>query len=202
MSKGRATPGTAESPRLPGAPGAALHELSTPRLRLRAWRGADRAPFAAMNADPEVMAYFVSTLTRAESEAFVDRIEAGFAERGWGLWAVERRDTGTFCGYVGLQPVTFEAAFTPAVEIGWRLARAQWGQGFATEAARSVLGFGAGCLGLARIDSFTAVHNTRSEAVMVRIGMHKAGEFDHPRIAEGHPLRRHVLYERTASTTG
>lgn len=169
-------------------------ELSTGRLLLRGWRAADRAPFAALNADPEVMRHFPAPLDRAASDAFVDRIEAGFAEHGFGLWAVEHRETGTFLGFVGLSVPRFEASFTPCVEIGWRLARHAWGHGYATEAARRCLAFAFDERGLDEVVSFTAVTNAPSRAVMERIGMTYAGEFDHPLVADGSPLRRHVLY--------
>ena len=171
-----------------------VDELHTSRLAMRAWRDADRDPFAALNADPAVMEWFPAALSRAESDLMVDVIEQGMAERGWGLWAVEAVDTGAFIGFVGLTPVPFEAEFTPGVEVGWRLARAHWGHGYASEAARAALAYAFGRLGLARVVSFTAVGNRRSQAVMRRIGMTCVGEFDHPRLAVESPLRRHVLY--------
>ena len=170
--------------------------LETERLRLRRWKRSDRAPFAQLNADPDVMEFFPSTLTRSASDAFVDRIESTFDALGLGLWAVELRSAGTFAGYVGLWPADFDAHFTPATEIGWRLAKAHWGRGFATEAARAVAQDGFDRLGLDEIVSFTAVVNVRSRSVMERLGMghDPADDFDHPRLGEGHVLRRHVLY--------
>ena len=170
--------------------------LRTPRLILRRWRCADREPFAAMNADPRVMAHFPSTLTRAESNALADAIEAGLAARPFGLWALEVPGVTPFAGYVGLAVPSFEAAFTPCVEIGWRLAFAHWGRGYATEAARAVLAYAWDPLRLAELVSFTTAGNARSRAVMERIGMRHdpADDFDHPRLPEGHPLRPHVLY--------
>jgi len=147
-----------------------------------------------MNADPEVMEFFPAALTRSESDEFADGIENRMAEMGWGLWAVEVSRAAPFIGFVGLNPVTFEAEFTPAVEIGWRLARPYWGNGYAPEAAGAVLDFGFGTLGLDRIVSFTALPNERSQSVMRKIGMRRGSEFDHPRMEAGHPLRRHVLY--------
>lgn len=173
---------------------AALAELTTDRLLLRAWTDADREPFAALNADPEVMEHFPSVLTRAESDHMVDLIAEGLTRRGWGLWAVELREDGAFIGFVGLNEVPFEAEFTPAVEIGWRVARPYWGRGYATEAARAALDCAFGTIGLDRVVSFTALSNVRSRAVMERIGLARVGEFDHPRLPEGHQLRRHVLY--------
>ncbi|MEZ0070797.1 GNAT family N-acetyltransferase [Planotetraspora sp. GP83] len=173
--------------------------IRTERLVLRRWRGSDREPFAALNADPAVMEHFPATLSRAESDAFVDQAEARFDERGFGLWAVET--AGTFIGFTGLSVPRFTAHFTPAVEIGWRLARAAWGYGYASEAARAVLDDGFGRLRLAEIVSFTATDNLRSQAVMRRIGMTRdaAGDFDHPVLPEGSPLRRHVLYRISAA---
>jgi ribosomal-protein-alanine N-acetyltransferase len=171
-------------------------ELRTERLLLRRWRESDRQPFAALNADPAVMEHFPAPLTRAESDAMVDRIEAAFERDGYGLWAVEPLETGRFVGFVGLNRVPYETPFTPAVEVGWRLAREAWGRGYASEAARAALGFAFTALGLDEIVSFTVPANLRSRAVMERIGMTRdvAGDFDHPRIAAGHRLRRHVLY--------
>ncbi len=149
-----------------------------------------------MNADPEVMRYFPAALSSAESDAMVDRIEDGFDQSGFGLWAVEVRSTGHFVGFTGLSRPRFTAHFTPAVEVGWRLARDAWGQGYASEAARAAIGFGFGPAGLDEIVSFTGYPNQRSQAVMRRIGMthDPADDFDHPDLSAGHPLRRHVLY--------
>lgn len=169
--------------------------LSTDRLLLRAWRPEDRAPFAALNASSEVMAHFPSTMTREQSDELADRFQAGIEERGWGAWAVERKRDGVFLGYIGLVPVNFEADFAPAVEIGWRLDRPHWGHGYATEGAQAALDYAFSVLGLDRVVSFTACTNARSEQVMVRLGMTRVGEFDHPRLPHGHRLRRHVLYE-------
>jgi RimJ/RimL family protein N-acetyltransferase len=168
--------------------------IRTARLKMRLWTAQDRAPFAAMNADPVVMEHFPAVLSWAESDRMVDLIQQGFAERGWGLWAVEVIEDGAFIGFIGLNQVPFEADFTPAVEAGWRLARKYWGQGYATEGAIAALDYAFGSLGLARVVSFTTPSNARSQAVMRRMGMTHIGEFDHPRIPEGHPLRRHLLY--------
>jgi RimJ/RimL family protein N-acetyltransferase len=167
-------------------------ELATARLRLRAFRDADRAPFAAMNADPAVMEHFPNRLTRAESDAFMDRIAVRWTEDGHGLWAVERRDDGAFLGFTGIARL----AWLPTPEIGWRFARVAWGQGYATEAARAARDWAFGTLGLDAIVSVTTVANQRSRAVMERIGMTRdpADDFLHPNLPEGHPLRPHVLY--------
>lgn len=171
-------------------------ELDTERLRLRRWQDRDRAPFAAMNRDPEVVEFLLMPLTREESDAMIDRIEAHFEAQGFGLWAVEVRESARFIGFVGLWPPSFEAHFTPTVEIGWRLAREGWGHGYASEAAREALRFGFEQLELPEIVSFTVPANERSWRVMQRIGLvhDPADDFDHPKIEPGHPLRRHVLY--------
>jgi len=178
-----------------GAPGPAP-ELTTPRLRLRRWREADAAPLAALNADPEVMRYFPRPLSREESDALIEKIEAGFEREGFGLWAVEVRASGDLAGFAGLARPAFEAHFTPAVEVGWRLARSAWGNGYATEAGAASLAYGFERHQLAEVVSFAAVANGRSRAVMERLGMSRlpADDFDHPQLEEGHPLRRHVLY--------
>jgi RimJ/RimL family protein N-acetyltransferase len=173
-----------------------MSELATARLVLRQWRDSDLAPFAALNADPEVMQYMPRCLERSESEALVGRYRERIAERGWDLWALERRDDGGFVGALGLAVATFPAPFTPCVEIAWRLARAQWGQGLATEAAGAVLRFGFQTLALEEVLAFTVPENRRSRAVMARLGMHRdpGEDFEHPRLPPGHPLRHHVLY--------
>ncbi|MHC5538838.1 GNAT family N-acetyltransferase [Singulisphaera rosea] len=170
--------------------------LRTARLRLRPWCDEDLEPFAALNADPEVMECLPKRMSREESDALAARIRDRFREQGYGLWAVEVSGEVSFIGFVGLHHIRFEASFTPAVEVGWRLARGHWGKGYATEAARASLRFGFDQLGLKEIVSFTVPHNVRSRAVMERIGMTRRAEedFDHPTLPEGHPLRRHVLY--------
>jgi RimJ/RimL family protein N-acetyltransferase len=170
------------------------YELQTDRLLLRRWRPADREPLAALNADPRV-AEFLGALSREESDSLAARIEAGFEQRGFGFWAVEIRGGAAFAGFVGLSVPRFEAHFTPCVEIGWRLAAEHWGHGYATEGARAALAFGFDELRLVEIVAFTAPGNTRSRRVMEKLGMtyDPADDFDHPLLAEGHPLRRHVL---------
>jgi RimJ/RimL family protein N-acetyltransferase len=148
-----------------------------------------------MNSDPAVMEHFPAPLTRRQSDELAEKIEAGFKAHGFGLWAVEVRASGEFIGFTGLDVPEFEAHFTPAVEIGWRLARSAWGNGYATEAARAALAFGFGEVGLDEIVSFTTVANRRSRAVMERLGMghDPADDFDHPNLPAGHPQRPHVL---------
>lgn len=173
-----------------------MTELSTSRLWLRQWRPSDLEPFAALNADPHVMEFMPGRLSRAESDALVKRSQTEIDLRGFGFWAAELRESGQFIGFVGLHAASFEAHFTPCVEIGWRLARASWSHGYATEAARACLQLAFERLALPEVVAFTVPANTRSRAVMERLGMtHTAGDdFEHPRLPPGHPLRRHVLY--------
>lgn len=170
-------------------------ELETQRLRLVAWQERHIAPFAEMNADPEVMLYFPATLTEEQTRAGVEIWRSQFAERGWSNWAVELKRSGQFIGFVGLSVPRRQLPFSPCVEVGWRLARQFWGQGYATEAAKASLALGFGQLGLSEIVSFTALTNLPSRAVMERIGMRNTGrDFDHPAVPEGSSLRRHCLY--------
>jgi RimJ/RimL family protein N-acetyltransferase len=176
---------------MPAAP-----TLRTERLILRPWRDQDVAAFAALNADPEVMEEMGGPRSRADSEAAARRIREHFDAHGYGGWAVELPRVESFIGFIGLAVPGFEAFFTPCVEIGWRLTRAYWGHGYATEGARAALDFGFEKLGLGEIVSFATTTNLRSRRVMERIGMTRRAEedFDHPNLPEGHPLRRHVLY--------
>ncbi len=171
-------------------------ELRTPRTRLRAWRDSDVAALAAMNADPEVMRHFPSTLSASESAELAVRIKDHFEREGFGLWVLEIPGVMAFAGFVGLLRVSFAAPFTPAVEIGWRLVRAAWGHGYACEAAHAALDYAFNIEQLEEVVSFTVPANHRSQAVMQRLGMHhdSRDDFDHPKLAPGHPLRRHVLY--------
>jgi RimJ/RimL family protein N-acetyltransferase len=172
----------------------------TERLVLRPWRASDREPFAALNADPVVMEHLQGTMDRAASDASVDRIHACWADRGWGLWAVEVPEVSPFIGYVGLWPADFVAPGT--VEVGWRLAREFWGNGYAPEAAADALRFGFQDVGLDEVVSFTVPQNSNSWRVMEKIGLRRAPgrDFDHPRVdPTQHPrLVRHVLYALTA----
>jgi RimJ/RimL family protein N-acetyltransferase len=177
--------------------------LTTARLILRPWRDADLAPFARMNADPEVMAQLPGLLTPTQSNALAERIRTAMRTEPFGLWAVQVAGGADFVGYVGLSRPRFDAPFTPCVEVGWRLAREAWGHGYATEAARAAILHGFAAAGLDQIVSFTVPANRRSVAVMRRLGMHRseADDFDHPALPVGHFLRRHVLYRlhRTAT---
>ncbi len=176
--------------------------LETERLLLRDWTEADAAPFAAINSDPRVMEFFTRPLSQAESDAFLARNQANIAADGWGLYAVEEKATGDFIGYVGLARPGFEAHFTPAIEIGWRLARRTWGQGYASEAARAVVGHAFGPLGLDALVSFTAEWNKPSRRVMEKIGMTRdpAEDFMHPKLPADHKLAPHVLYRLNRNT--
>jgi len=174
-------------------------ELRTERLRLRPWRAEDRQPFATLNADPRVMRYFMSPLSRAESDALADTIQAHIEQHGWGLWAVEVPGVAPFAGFIGLSAPRFESHFTPCIEIGWRLGARFWGRGYATEGALAALAFGFSRLDLDEIVSLTTVSNMPSRRVMERIGMLRApaDDFDHPMLPAGHPLRAHVLYRKS-----
>jgi RimJ/RimL family protein N-acetyltransferase len=174
----------------------ALTAIRTDRLVLRDWTDDDLEPFAELNADPEVMRYFRAPMNREQSDAFAGRIRASMQENGYGLWAVEVVGGAPFIGFVGLALQTFEAHFTPAVEVGWRLARSAWGHGYAPEAARAALEVGFDRVGLDEIVSITTETNLNSRRVMEKIGMHRdpADDFEYPALDEGHPLRPHVLY--------
>ena len=173
-------------------------EVRTDRLVLRRWHETDLEPFARLTADAEVMRYFPAPLSREQSDGLAARADALFDSRGYGLWALERLDTGDFIGFTGLAPMPEGIPGSGGVEVGWRLAQSAWGQGFATEAATAALRFGFDTLGLAEVNSITAVINIRSRRVMERLGMLLADEFEHPKLPEPSPLRRHVRYTITA----
>ena len=179
-------------------------EIRTERLIMRRWREADRGPFAAMNADPEVMRYFPAPLSRAASDALVDRIEDLFGRQGFGLWALEvtgaEGTPGEFIGFTGLNPMPPGVPGAAGMEVGWRLARHAWHHGYATEAAVAAAGVAFGGAGLAEIWSMTAAVNAPSRAVMRRLGMTLHARFDHPAVEAGHPLRPHVAYRLARSS--
>ncbi|HVP46803.1 MAG TPA: GNAT family N-acetyltransferase [Bryobacteraceae bacterium] len=170
--------------------------VQTNRLILRQWQESDRAPFASLNADPRVMEFMAGPLSRKESDGLVDWIQSHFREHGFGLCAMELCEDHSFIGFVGLAVPSFQSAFTPCVEIGWRIAADYWGRGLATEGAQEMVRYAFEEAGLDELVSFTVPANMRSRRVMEKLGMtHNAGDdFDHPRLPEGHPLRRHVLY--------
>jgi len=171
-------------------------QLVTDRLLLRLWRDSDVEPFANMCADPIVMAHFPSTATRDQTEQAIQRFRCNFNERKFGLWAIELKETQEFLGFVGLIVPSFESHFTPCVEIGWRLAKEFWGNGYAPEAAREAIRDGFERVGLSELVSMTATTNLKSIRVMEKIGMTRnpLDDFDHPNVSQGHRLRRHVLY--------
>lgn len=173
--------------------------LETERLLLRPWRDADRAPFAALNADPYSMRYFPGTLAREESDAFVDSIMQRMDTQGWGAFALERKADGAFIGLTGLGAPRFTASFTPCIELGWRILKNHEGNGYVTEAALECLRYGFDVLAQRQLYAFTVPANLPSQAVMKRIGMSyvEGGDFDHPNVADGHALKRHVLYRIT-----
>jgi ribosomal-protein-alanine N-acetyltransferase len=170
--------------------------LQSQRLTLRRWRPADREPFARINRDPAVTEFMPGVLSQEESDRLVERIETHFERHGFGLWAAELREAGEFIGYIGLAIPRFEAAFTPAVDIGWRLASSQWGKGLATEGAIAAASYAFEVLALPSLVAYTVPANLRSRRVMEKLGMthDPADDFDHPLLPEGHPLRRHLLY--------
>ncbi|MEL6813681.1 MAG: GNAT family N-acetyltransferase [Cyanobacteria bacterium J06598_3] len=182
-----------------------IHELETPRLRLRQWTKADKAPFAKLNADGRVMEYFPSALSRSQSDGLVDRLAGAIAQRGWGFWAVEVKNKHPFIGMVGISiprtQLPFSSPSNPCVEVGWRLDAPYWGYGYATEAAKTAVAFGFETLGLVEIVSFTALGNVRSQAVMERLGMARDLQtFNYPGLA-GSPLEEHCLYRISRDDT-
>lgn len=170
--------------------------LETARLHLRDWRDSDREPFHRITSDPRVMEFFPALLSREEADALIARIEAHQAQHGFTFFAAELRTTAEFIGFIGMVHTPFEAHFTPCVEIGWRLGAAFWGEGLATEGAQAVLQFGFRELKLPEIVALTVPANYRSRRVMEKLGMtyNPADDFEHPRLPQDHPLRRHVLY--------
>lgn len=175
-----------------------MFEPETRRLKLRQWCDEDLPAFAAMNADPQVMEYFPALLSRDESDKMAGRIRSLIAERGWGFWALETKHNREFIGFTGLHTPQDELPFLPCVEIGWRLARTSWGKGYATEAANAALEVAFTKLDVPEIVAFTSIDNSRSRAVMERLGMQNTGkDFEHPAVPPDNPLRPHVLYKLT-----
>ncbi len=170
--------------------------LETDRLLVRPWADGDLAPFAAQNADARVMAYFERTLSLGESAAAIRRYTDCLARDGFAMLAIERKADGAFIGLAGVQRILYDAPFTPAVEIGWRLAYDAWGQGYATEAARAALAYGLEHLGLQEIVAIAVPANVKSLAVMERIGMVRdyGADFLHPQLPSDHIFARHCLY--------
>lgn len=172
--------------------------LKSERLILRPWRQEDRKPFAAINAEPDVIRY-LNPLTHEQSDAMLDRIDLHFEDHGWGFWALEEKASGALIGMCGLNNVSSALPFAPAVEIGWRLSTSWQGAGYAREAAQRCFDFAFDELKLDRVVAFTVPANSNSWGLMRRLGMSQIGEFDHPNLADGHPLRHHVLYELRSS---
>lgn len=171
-------------------------EIETPRLILRQWKKEDRPLFAKINADPDVMKFYPCILEKKESDEFAQKLESLITKRGWGLWAVEEKDEKKFIGFVGLHKPTYDLPIKSCVEIGWRLAKECWGNGFATEAAKAALDIAFGKLNLPEVYSFTSITNKKSEAVMERLGMVNANKnFNHPMLPENSPLSEHYLYK-------
>ena len=168
--------------------------FETSRLIFRDWTEADLPVFRAMNADPNVMAYFTKSLTESETDGFYKIIQDEFKNCGYGLYAVETKLDGEFIGFIGFHAANFTSSFTPCVEIGWRLKQAVWGHGFATEGATACLNYGFKKLGFQKVYSFTSKINYPSERIMIKVGMEKVMEFEHPNIVVGSPLKKHVLY--------
>ena len=189
------TPRTADDQAVKTSGG--FDQLETERLIMRRWQESDRAPFAALNADPETMRFFPNTLDRAASDAQIEMIETRFGRQGFGFWALEVAATGTFIGFTGLNPLPEGVPGAGGMEVGWRLARHAWHHGYATEAARAALGVAFDNMGLPEIWSLTAVLNEPSQAVMRRLGLTETTRFDHPRIPPGDPLRPQVAYRGT-----
>ncbi len=178
--------------------------IETERLTLRSWKDSDLDPFARLNADPQAMEFMLKPLSREESDAWVERMKAHFAGRGFSHYAAELKQDGSFIGAIGLSVPAYETPFSPCVEIGWRILPAYWNKGLATEGAREVLRHAFEALRLPEIVAFTVLANHPSRRVMEKIGMVRdpIGDFDHPRVPEGHPLRRHVLYRWKGSGPG
>jgi len=170
--------------------------IETDRLILRTWRDEDLESMFAINQDPKVMEYFPSLQDLDMTKNFIDKVNAHFENHGYSLYATVRKDTNEFIGFIGLLIAEFESHFTPATEIGWRLSSNHWGQGFATEGAKAVLDYAFRELKIPEIVSFTAASNAKSIRVMQKIGLqhNEANDFDHPKLDDESPLKRHVLY--------
>jgi len=170
--------------------------VETPRLILRDWKDSDREPWASMGRDPEVMRHLGPPMTRGQADAGFERAQGQIARDGFGFWAVERKADGRFLGFLGPKNTTFDAHFTPNIELGWRLSRDAWGQGLATEGARAARDWAFQNIDTDEVIAITVPGNLGSQAVMRKIGLERdlAGDFDHPNLAEDDPLRPHVLF--------
>jgi len=178
-----------------------LAELHTKRLLLRQWNKADYPIFAQLNSDPEVMQYYPNVLSEDESNALAHKIESLITAKGWGFWAVETCHDHKFIGFVGLHEPTYQLPVSPCIEIGWRLAKAYWGHGYASEAACAALTFAFDVLKLPEVYSFASTSNLKSRAVMERLGLFNThNNFNHPVIPAGNPLQEHALYKIDKNT--
>lgn len=173
----------------------AKYLFESQRLGFRRWKESDRNPFAAMTADPEVMRYFPKLVEKDEADRLIERFETHMDNKGFTMWAVDRKKDGAFIGFIGLLEITMPIEGQGAAEIGWRLDKRFWKQGYAVEGAQACLAYAFGPLGMTEVYSFTSVINQPSEAVMKRIGMTKIDEFEHPNLDRGSPLKTHVLYK-------
>ena len=172
-----------------------VNQIKTNRLMLRQWQKSDRKPFAQLNADPAVMKYYPNTLNREQSDAMFDKLSNIIVRQGWGFWAVELLDEEQFIGFVGLHKPDYNLPVSPCTEVGWRLAKEYWGNGYATEAANAALNFAFTQLDLSEVYSFTSIINQRSERLMQRLGLiNTHNNFNHPMILNNLRLREHVLY--------
>jgi len=169
--------------------------IETPRLLLRSWKEEDIQPFANMNSDPNVMRYFLKSLTEQESLDFYNRIQDEFSQYGYGLYAIQKKEDGAFIGYTGFHHFNFDIDIALGIEIGWRIRHEDWNNGFATEAAKACLLYANKQPSFQTVWSFTSLSNKSSERVMQKIGMEKIKEFPHPLIPDGHPLKEHLLYK-------
>lgn len=171
--------------------------FQSPRLGFRQWQSTDIAPFAAINADPDVMEFFPATLSAEQTREAVQRYQKHFEIHDFGWYAVDLLETGTFIGFIGFAEVDIEVGFNGSIEIGWRLAKPYWGKGLATEGAKACLEYGWTHLGFSEVYSLTATLNKRSARVMEKLGMSYQGNFLHPKLEKEHPLEEHVLYKAT-----
>lgn len=166
------------------------------RLGFRRWKEQDRKPFSEMSADPEVMLYFPKLLAKEDADRLIERFEIHMDEKGYTMWAVEKKEDGTFIGFIGLLEIAMEISGKGFAEIGWRLDKRYWKKGYAVEGARACLAYAFGPLNMTSVYSFTSPLNEPSQTVMKRIGMTKIDEFEHPKLEAGSPLKKHVLYKK------
>ena len=172
-----------------------MKQLETLRLYLRAWKNTDAQKYFEINQDPKVIEFLPGSLTMEKVEKFLVDMNFRLQEYDYTFWAVEEKSSGELMGFCGFQAVSFEAPFSPTVEIGWRLGAQYWGKGYATEAAKACIDYGFEILKWSKIVSFTVPKNLRSQSVMKKIGMQFCGNFNHPKLEKNHPLYEHIWYE-------